>query len=691
MIPPPAWLATLERRSPLVLAPDGARGWFGGRSIVAFDPVDGGVMAGNGPGALAAAGDVLERARAAREPLLAVALLPYSGDVRWALYACGAELTPTGWRWWGREPADGWPELPPAAPAREPAGLGAQPDADARLSQAPLATAMATSLETAGFAAAVEATREAIAAGDVYVLNLTRTVEALSALSPAELFTRLTDRAPASMAAAWLPDGAGCDGAILSASPERFVRITGHEIEIAPVKGTRPRGGSAEEDAGFVAELGGSEKERAEHVMVVDLERNDVGRVCVPGSVRVDPLYAIETTSYCYQAVSSVRGLLREDTSLGDVLSATFPCGSITGAPKIAAMRIASELESGDRGAYTGSLLVAVPGEIDSSVLIRTAEVMGVSARGTRVRYGTGCGITIDSDAAEEWRESELKTAPLLGDAARAGEGTGTARGPVAGGAAAAGAARTAPLRETCRVAGGRVPLWPLHRARLARGGVGDELLDEITARVDAAAAEWAGAGTHRARLTVTVGAGGDVAVDVAQRLSSLDVIGGVRVERVDVTGPPPLPHPVAKPADRRYWDAAHHKAERGKAHQAVLVDADGNVMDGSTACVWVVEDGELVTPPAPPAIPSVSRAFVAAQALAAGLVVRVEPISWQRFERADEAFFTNAFGGAAAVRDRGGAVFSAVKGYFDEVWRDEGIEQHAVRAEEPTRRGAES
>ncbi len=187
------------------------------------------------------------------------------------------------------------------------------------------------------------------------------------------------------------------------------MRLTGHEVEITPVKGTRPRGETAAEDAALVADLLGSAKERAEHVMVVDLERNDIGRVCVPGSVRVDPLYELETTSYCHQAVSSVRGLMRDDASLGDLLEATFPCGSVTGAPKIAAMRIAEELECGERGAYTGSLVVAMPGELDSSVLIRTAELQPANEQGESttarvarsarpLRYGTGCGITVESD-----------------------------------------------------------------------------------------------------------------------------------------------------------------------------------------------------------------------------------------------------------------------------------------------------
>ena len=241
------------------------------------------------------------------------------------------------------------------------------------------------------------------------------------------------------------------------------------------------------EDAALRAELLDSEKERAEHVMVVDLERNDLGRVCVPGSVRVDPFYRVETTSYCHQAVSSVRGLLRPDVSVGELLEATFPCGSITGAPKIAAMSIAGRLEPVPRGAYTGSLVIAVPGEVDSAVLIRTAEVTPcdteVATEGTTIRYGAGCGITVESDPLAEWEESVLKSEPVLGVAVTT-------------------AAPAVALKETCRIARGTVPLWPYHRERLASGGCGDELLDAIDARVADAAALWAGAPTRRARLT---------------------------------------------------------------------------------------------------------------------------------------------------------------------------------------------
>jgi branched-subunit amino acid aminotransferase/4-amino-4-deoxychorismate lyase len=227
----------------------------------------------------------------------------------------------------------------------------------------------------------------------------------------------------------------------------------------------------------------------------------------------------------------------------------------------------------------------------------------------------------------------------------------------------------TQPLRETCRVAGGRVPLWPWHRARLEAGGVPAALLELADARVAEAAAAWDCARTRRARLTLVVAPDGMLQVDVAQRLSSLDVPGGLRAVRVDVAELPPLPAPPAKPADRSWWDAAHKRAEALGAHQALLVASDDTIVDGSTAAVWIAEGGELVTPPWPPAIPSVSVAFVRSRALAAGLRVRVEPVGWEQFEAAEEVFFTNAFGGAAPVRGRGGELFEAVRRLFVDAW----------------------
>lgn len=402
------WLSVLGGRAPLVLAPSDERGWFGGRALVAFDPIDSGVLGEGGDGPLAEAGAVLERAFFADRPMVAVAALGYPDGVgRWALYDAGLERRAGAWKPWGRRLAEGDAPQPPLPQPARPA-LAPTPPGIAAPHRGPLATNLSTSLDRDGYCAAIEATREAILAGDVYVLNVTRVLSGQTALTASDLFAEMCSRAPAAMSAAWLP---ASGAAVLSASPERFVRVTDHEAEIAPVKGTRPRGITPAEDAAYIAQLSRDEKERAEHVMIVDLERNDLGRVCVAGSIRVDPLCEVETIGYCHQMVSSVRGLLRPEATLGELLKATFPCGSVTGAPKIAAMRIAERFEPVPRGFYTGSLIVARPGRIDSSVLIRTAELDG-----TNLRYGTGCGITVDSDAQSEWEESVLKTRPLLGE-----------------------------------------------------------------------------------------------------------------------------------------------------------------------------------------------------------------------------------------------------------------------------------
>lgn len=225
-------------------------------------------------------------------------------------------------------------------------------------------------------------------------------------------------------------------------------------------------------------------------------------------------------------------------------------------------------------------------------------------------------------------------------------------------------------LKETCRVVGGRVPLWPWHRERLERGGVSAEVLVRAEELVAEAIERWAGPASRRTRLTLVVAPDGAVSVDVAQRLSSLDVPNGPTVARVDVSELPALPLPAAKPADRTWWDAAHKRAGALGAHQAMLVAPDGLIVDGSTSAVWIAERGTLFTPPAPPAIPSVSVAFVRAQAERAELDIRVEPVSWERFEAAEEAFLTNAFGGAVPVRGRGGELFARVAALFAEAWR---------------------
>lgn len=233
-----------------------------------------------------------------------------------------------------------------------------------------------------------------------------------------------------------------------------------------------------------------------------------------------------------------------------------------------------------------------------------------------------------------------------------------------------ASGAPPAALRETCRVVGGRLPLWPFHRARLAAGGCGTTLMQQVDEAVVEAAAPWDGEVSPRVRLSVTVSPDGGVAIDVRRTLSSLDVPGGPEAVRVDVAAAPDLPTGAAKPADRTWWDDVQRAARAAGGHQGLAVDPMGNLVDGGTSTVWIAEGAALATPPAPPAVAGVARAFLLRAAHGPRIAIRVEPVSWERFIAADEAFFTNAFGGAVAVRGRGGAVFGAVGALFDEMWR---------------------
>lgn len=377
-------------RRPLVLAASSDRGWFGGVRLVAFDPVahsEADPVTG-----AAVAGAAIDSAMVSDTPLLSVAVLDYEGQSTVATYAGGLLATAEGWRAWGELDPSAIPKPTEPAPVPLPdASLVLDPEGD---------------LDRDAFVAAVEATREAIARGDVYVLNLTYRLAGEAVFGIAETFSTLIARGAGAMSAALVTP----ERALLSISPERFVALDGREARIEPIKGTRPRGDDPTADRAWAADLAGSEKERAEHVMIVDLERNDLGRVCVPGTISVDPLYEVVPTPYCHQLVSTVRGTLRGDARAVDVISATFPCGSVTGAPKISAMRHIAGLERSARGAYCGALLVAVPGRLDSSVLIRTASV-----RGRMLEYGTGGGITYDSDPEAEWEETLLKARPLLG------------------------------------------------------------------------------------------------------------------------------------------------------------------------------------------------------------------------------------------------------------------------------------
>jgi para-aminobenzoate synthetase component 1 len=254
---------------------------------------------------------------------------------------------------------------------------------------------------------AVNRVRDYIFAGDIFQANLSQRFEAPIAEPPWELYCRLRAKNPAPFAA--FLDLPGY--AVVSASPERFMRVdAGGHVETRPIKGTRPRGIGPEHDAALGRALTESPKDRAENLMIVDLIRNDLSRVCAPGSVRVRELFALERFATVHHLVSTVVGDLVPGADARDLLRASFPGGSITGAPKLRAMEIIAELEPSARGVYCGAIgYWSATGELDTSIAIRTAV-----AKDGQVYLNAGGGIVADSDAEQEYRETLDKARGLI-------------------------------------------------------------------------------------------------------------------------------------------------------------------------------------------------------------------------------------------------------------------------------------
>ncbi|MGE5530856.1 MAG: aminodeoxychorismate synthase component I [Bacteroidota bacterium] len=248
------------------------------------------------------------------------------------------------------------------------------------------------------YLAALKGLKEYIAAGDIYQANLTQRFDVTLQVSPWELYLRLREINPAPFAA--YLDLGGTQ--VASSSPERFLKLTGRQVETRPIKGTRPRGKTPEEDTALGQELLTSIKDNAELLMIVDLERNDLGRACKIGSVSVPELAVLESYETVHHLVATVLGQLDEQTSVVDLLRATFPGGSITGAPKIRSMEIIEELEPTQRSVYTGAIgYIGFDGDMDLNIVIRTI----ICSRGNAY-FQVGGGIIADSDPESEYQET---------------------------------------------------------------------------------------------------------------------------------------------------------------------------------------------------------------------------------------------------------------------------------------------
>jgi para-aminobenzoate synthetase/4-amino-4-deoxychorismate lyase len=479
---------------------------------------------------------------------------------------------------------DGQPER--IAPDDVPGWLNARAEGDASLGP------LEPQLSPGGYEAAFETLREAIHAGDIYQANLTYPLAGSYRGDPVALYAQLRGGAKAGYG------GLIFDGShwLLSFSPELFVALEGDadgfRAKVKPMKGTRPRGADAEADAALKEELATSVKDRAENLMIVDLMRNDLSRVAVPGSVRVDAPFAVESYPTVHQMVSSVRATLAPGKGAMDLVRAIFPCGSITGAPKIRAMELIHEVERDARGPYCGAIgRIDADGSAALNVAIRTLRLTPIENNQGSAVLGVGSAIVADSDPLAERRECEVK----------------------AGFARASSPDLTAPAFDLIETMEFNpeigIALLELHLERMKRSAaeLGFEF-DRHAARnqIQALCFEL----EKPAKLRLLTARGGATALETAPLPAPF----------TDPVAAIALPHPLDpsdwrlrhKTSDRGFYEDGLAAARSMDAVEAVFVREDGLVTEGCWTNVFVERDGVLLTPPTSLGLlPGVLRAFL--------------------------------------------------------------------------------
>lgn len=482
----------------------------------------------------------------------------------------------------------------------------------------------------AGHLAAVADCKRRIGEGELFQANLCVRLEATYDGDPIELFARA------------LPDGrprfAALVDRVVSLSPERFLRREGRAIRAEPIKGTRPRRGEEPEQSWARSALETSEKDAAEHVMIVDLMRNDLGRVSEFGTVSAESPRT-EAHAGVWHLVSTVSGRLRAGVDDGELLRATFPPGSVTGAPKIQAMKVIATLEATRREAYTGAIGIASPvAGLDLSVAIRTFE-----SRAGRIWLGVGGGIVADSGPAEELDEALAKAAGPL--AAIGGRLAQAARRPTAVRRAQTlepalrFATRPDPRRgvfETVLVEHGRPLDLEQHLARLARSVLELYDVELSTPAAEKLACSRAAESSSRARLRILAEPDGSLTVTVTPAPEPARAREPVALAPFGLAGG----LGAHKWVDRRLLEAL---AEHRPGTVPLLVDTDGLVLEAAYANVWIAEGDALLTPPADGRIlPGVTRAGLLTSAPAA----REEPLELGRLASADSVFLSSSISG---------------------------------------------
>ena len=448
-----------------------------------------------------------------------------------------------------------------------PAWLAENADGDARIG--PLDPA----LSPGGYARAFAHIQEAIAAGDIYQANLTFPLIGAFHGDPIALYAAIRPAAGAGYG------GLIFDGAqwLASFSPELFVALKGGAATVKPMKGTRPRGRDADEDAALAAELAASEKDRAENLMIVDLLRNDLSRVAVPGSVRVERPFSVESYPTVHQMTTTVRADLAERKQVLDLIAALFPCGSITGAPKIRAMELIDAVERDARGAYCGAIGRIDPtGESAFNVAIRTLklvpdEIGRENGRGTAV-LGVGSAVVADSEWLGEWREGLIK-----------------------GGFVRASAGGFDLIETMAFTPESGIPLLELHleRAKASAGELGFSF-DRHAVRNAIQALCFEADAPSKVRLCVSHQGTHSLEVSPMPEFGSDPMLCAVLRLPVDA-GDWRLRH---KTSDRQFYTDALDLAKAAGAGEALLLRDDGLVTEGSFTNVFVARDGKLLTPP---------------------------------------------------------------------------------------------
>jgi para-aminobenzoate synthetase / 4-amino-4-deoxychorismate lyase len=506
------------------------------------------------------------------------------------------------------------------------------------------------SVDEAAYVQAVQTVQEAIRQGISYQVNLTYRVQGTLHGSPVALYRRLRARQPVAYGALiLLPEG----GEVLSLSPELFLRHHHGVLTAKPMKGTAARHAHAEADAQAAAALQQDPKNRAENLMIVDLLRNDIGRIAQTGSVKVPALFTIEPYATVYQMTSTVQAHPRPEVSFPDVLRATFPCGSITGAPKHQTLALIEQLETTPRGLYCGAIgWVAPPaagqalGEFCLSVAIRTLEVGPLQPpTGTRpLRLGLGAGIVLDSVGADEWQECQHK-ARFLSDVDPGFE-----------------------LFETLRIEGlphqPHAPLRIAHLARLSRSAraLGFAWREpDVAAALDQALADLArtvAVTTPQARLRLNLNHRGAVTIQ-AELLPDLP-LGPALLSLSPLRLPNAQPLAAHKTTLRQHYDAAVREAIAQGQFDQLFVTEGGWLTEGGRSSVLVKLDGQWCTPSvADGALPGVARAQVLAQGLE-GQAVLERRIWLEELEQAQDWRVCNALRGVlpaqlVRLRDSGG------------------------------------